>query len=59
MEDLYTYIEVRATVNAALQVKLEGLRDIVYVLKEVNESPKIQSKIRQLFTTTSLIFEIN
>lgn len=59
MEDLYTNIEVRATVNAALQVKLEGLRDIVYEIKEVKESPKIQSKIRQLFTTTSLVFEIN
>ena len=58
MEDLYTNIEVRATVNAVLQVKLEGLRDIVYELKEVKESPKIHSKIRQLFTTTSLVFDI-
>jgi hypothetical protein len=49
MNDLYSNIEIRATANASFQVKLEGLRDIVYELKEVKESPEIQRNIRELF----------
>ena len=56
MEDLYTNIEVRATVNADLQVKLEGLRDIVYDSKEVKESPKIHSKISRLLQDLRVSF---
>ena len=45
----FLHIKTLAIANKGLQVKLEGLRDIVYELGEVKKSPMIQEKIRRLF----------
>jgi hypothetical protein len=49
MEDIFANIETTVMVNDSLQVKIEGLRDIVWELDEVKKSPVIQEKIRKLF----------
>jgi hypothetical protein len=49
MNELFLHIKTLAIANMGLQVKLEGLRDIVYELWKVKKSPIIQEKIRRLF----------
>jgi len=49
MDDLFSNVQTMSTYNASLQVKIEGLRDIVYELEEVKKNPVIQEKIRRLF----------
>jgi|SRR5215208_3867716 len=49
MDDLFSNVEIMSTYSASLQVKIEGLRDIVYELEEVKRNPVIQEKIRSLF----------
>jgi Zn-dependent oligopeptidase len=49
MNELFLHIKMMAIAEAAMQVKLEGLRDIVYELEEVKNSPAIKEKIRRLF----------
>jgi regulator of replication initiation timing len=49
MEDIFANIETTVMVNDSLQVKIEGLRDIVWEIDEVKKSPVIQEKIRKLF----------
>jgi hypothetical protein len=49
MNELFLHIKTLAIANMGLQVKLEGLRDIVYELGKVKKSPIIQEKIRRLF----------
>jgi hypothetical protein len=36
-------------INDSMLVKIEGLRDIVFELQEVKNSPELQEKIRRLF----------
>jgi hypothetical protein len=49
MDNLFSDISGLATINDSTLVKIEGLRDIVFELQEVKNSPELQEKIRRLF----------
>jgi hypothetical protein len=49
MDDIFSSISILVTMNDSMLVKIEGLRDIVFELQEVKNSPELQEKIRRLF----------
>ena len=49
MDDIFSGISILVTMNDSMLVKIEGLRDIVFELQEVKNSPELQEKIRRLF----------
>ena len=49
MDDIFSSISILVTINDSMLVKIEGLRDIVFELQEVKNSPELQEKIRRLF----------
>ena len=49
MDDIFSSISILVTMKDSMLVKIEGLRDIVFELQEVKNSPELQEKIRRLF----------